>query len=153
MLKIIHVESGEYLEQVRLLFAEYGDSTGIHSSYPNYDEELSDLPHPYVLPEGSLLIALYKGQAAGCVALRKLGDGACEMKRLYVKPDFRSLKIGRVLAETIVEEGRKLGYTLMRLDTLASMVSAQNLYTSLGFRKISPYFEKKEESVFMELSL
>ena len=127
MIKIIHVESGKNVEYARSLFAEYGQSTGIHPSYPDFGEELSKLPQPYVLPQGSLLIALYQGQAAGCVALRRLGDGVCEMKRLYVKPDLRSLKIGRVLAEAIIEEGRRLGYRLMRLDTLASMVSAQNL--------------------------
>jgi ribosomal protein S18 acetylase RimI-like enzyme len=154
MLEIVNAQSCEFLEEARVLFAEYGEATDIHLSDQKFDEEIAGLPQPYIQPAGCLLLALYEGQAVGCVALRDFGGGVCEMKRLYVKPEFRSLKIGKALAEAIVEECRRLGYRLMRLDTLASMVEAQRLYTSLGFKRIDPYFEKVgEETVFMELSL
>jgi ribosomal protein S18 acetylase RimI-like enzyme len=154
MLEILRAESGELLEQARMLFAEYGQTTEIYSSYPDFDEELARLPRPFISPDGCLLVAMFDGQAAGCVALRNLSDGVCEMKRLYVKPEFRGHKIGKALAEAVIEEGRRLGYGTMRLDTLKTMLSAQNLYAALGFKVIAPYFYKpEEESVFMELTL
>ncbi len=154
MLEILRPESDELLEHTRRLFAEYGESTDIHLSDQNFEEEIANLPRPFTAPTGCLLIALYEGRAVGCVALREFGDGVCEMKRLYTKPEFRGLGIGKALAEAIVEEGRQLGYRLMRLDTLASMLAAQRLYTSLGFKRIAPYFYKAgEDTVFMELSL
>jgi len=154
ILEMVRVEQDKYCDEARRLFEEYGESTNIRSSHQEFDEELAHLPHPYVPPEGCLLLALYQGQVAGCVALRNLGQGICEMKRLYVKPKFRDKKVGKALTEAIIEEAERLGYRLMRLDTLTSMVRAQRLYESLGFQRIAPYFYKPdEETVFMELTL
>lgn len=154
MLKILRAETNDDFEQARSLFEEYAASLGIDLGFQHFDEELSNLPAQYSLPNGVLLLAFSKDRTAGCVALRKLDRGVCEMKRLYVKPQFRSLKIGRLLAEKIVEEARKLGYNRIRLDTLPSMTQAQSLYKSLGFREIAPYrFNPVEGTVFMELRL
>lgn len=154
MLKILRAETDDDFEQARPLFEEYAASLGIDLGFQRFDEELSNLPAQYSLPNGALLLAFSEDRTAGCVALRKLEGSVCEMKRLYVKPLFRSLKIGRLLAEKIVEEAQKLGYNRIRLDTLPSMTQAQSLYESLSFREIVPYrFNPAEGAVFMELRL
>ena len=154
MLKIIQVETGENLEIVKTLFEEYADSLGFDLCFQNFEEELANLPGCYAAPEGCLLLAMYRDQTAGCVALRKLSDDVCEMKRLYIKPQFRRLGIGRALAEAIIEQARKTGYTHMRLDTVPPMEVARALYAALGFKEISPYRHNPiEGTVFMELTL
>jgi len=154
MLKIIHVESGKNLEAVKSLFEEYAESLGFDLCFQNFDEELANLPGDYVPPEGCLLLAMYRDKVAGCVGLRKLSDGVCEMKRLYVRPDLRGLKIGRKLAKAVIEQARSVGYARMRLDTVPSMKAARALYISLGFSEISPYrYNPIEGTVFMELAL
>jgi len=154
MPKIIQAESDEELEQVRILFAEYTDSLDFDLGFQNFEEELANLPGDYVQPTGCLLLAIYKGQSVGCVGLRKLSDGVCEMKRLYVREQFRGLGIGRALAEAVIEEARKIGYNNMRLDTVPSMDVARALYVSLGFKQTSPYrYNPIEGAVFMELTL
>ena len=154
MLKIIRAETNDDFEQARLLCEEYAASLGIDLSFQHFDEELLNLPGQYSPSNGCLLLACYENQTAGCVALRRLDRGVCEMKRLYVKPQFRSLKIGMLLVEKIIEAARKLEYSRMRLDTLSSMVRAQALYKSLGFQEIVPYrFNPVEGTVFMELRL
>jgi|SRR3989304_1204629 len=154
MLKIFHAEVKEDIELVKTLFVEYADSLGFDLSFQNFKEELAGLPGDYAEPAGCLILAKYKDQPAGCVAMRKLSDGICEMKRLYVRPKFRGLGIGRKLAEAIISEARRIGYACMRLDTTPSMEAARALYTSLGFREISPYrYNPIEGAVFMELSL
>jgi len=100
------------------------------------------------------LIALWREQLSGCVALRKLEDRICEMKRLYVKPQFRGKGIGRALAEAIIENAREIRYHSMRLDTISSMDGAKALYLSLGFKKIAPYrYNPIKGAAFMELVL
>lgn len=154
MPKIIRVESGEELEQVRILFAEYTDSLDFDLGFQNFEEELANLPGDYVRPTGCLLLAIYKGRSIGCVGLRKLSDGVCEMKRLYVREQFRGLGLGRALAEAVIEEARKIGYNYMRLDTVPSMKVARALYVSLGFKQASQYrYNPIEDAVFMELKL
>ncbi len=154
MLKIVHVKADNHLEQARLLFEEYAISLGIDLSFQSFEEELANLPDGYTPPDGCLLLAICESQTAGCIALRKLDDDTCEMKRLYVLPQFRKLGIGKFLAEAVIEEARKFGYRRMRLDTLPSMKHAQVLYKSLGFEEIAPYrFNPIEGTVFMELKL
>ena len=154
MLKILQAETGKNLELTKALFEEYAASLSFDLDFQDFEEELVNIPGAYASPEGCLLLALYTGQVAGCVAARKLSDGVCEMKRLYVKPKFRGLGIGRALAEAVLEQARRMGYTRMRLDTVPSMNIARVLYVSLGFRVIDAYrYNPIEGAVFMELTL
>jgi ribosomal protein S18 acetylase RimI-like enzyme len=153
MLEILEGHS-ENLEEVRQLFSEYATSLGISLDFQDFDAELAGLPGDYAPPSGRLLIATSDGHAAGCVAMRKLNDEVCEMKRLYVRPEFQGLKIGRSLAEAVIAAAKKMGYERMRLDTLPSMKAARTLYASLGFREIAPYRHNPiEGTAFMELTL
>jgi ribosomal protein S18 acetylase RimI-like enzyme len=154
MLKIIPVTTKKQLMQIRRLFTEYADSLGFDLSFQNFEEELANLPGNYTPPEGCLLLAEYDGKAAGCFALRKLSDNICEGKRLYVRPEFRGLNIGRKLIEAVLTEARKIGYSSIRGDTAPSMQIAQALYASLGFREIEPYcYNPIEGAKFIELKL
>jgi putative acetyltransferase len=154
MLKILDAEKEVNLEAVRKLFKEYSDSLNFELCFQNFDEELANLPGQYVPPSGCVLLAMYQDQSAGCVAIRRIDEGVCEMKRLYVRPQFRRQGIGRALADTVIERAKKAGYSRMRLDTAPTMDAAKELYTSLGFRKISPYrYNPLKGAVFMELTL
>jgi ribosomal protein S18 acetylase RimI-like enzyme len=127
------------LDQIRELVTEYVASLGVDLSFQNFEQELAGLPGDYAPPNGCLLIANHDGQVAGCIALRKWEDEVCEMKRLYVRPQFRGLNAGRKLTEAVIAAARELGYKRMRLDTLPTMKRAQELYESLGFRQIPAY--------------
>jgi putative acetyltransferase len=154
MLRILPVENEKDIELAKTLFVEYADSLGFDLSFQDFDRELANLPGDYGPPAGCLLIADYRNQPAGCVALRQLSEGVCEMKRLYVRPDLRGLGIGRALAEAVIEQARKSGYTRMRLDTAPSMEAARALYVSIGFGRIDAYrYNPIEGAVFMELKL
>jgi ribosomal protein S18 acetylase RimI-like enzyme len=147
---VIAIEPANDLDVVRELFTEYAASLGIDLSFQGFDDELTTLASFYEL----ILIAHEGDRAAGCVALRRLDDTTCEMKRLYIRPEFRGHNLGRTLAERIIDEARHRGYTRMRLDTLPTMTAAIPLYKSLGFVEIAPYrFNPIEGTKFMELRL
>lgn len=154
MLRIFPVGTGEDIELAKGLFIEYADSLGFDLCFQNFEQELANLPGEYSPPTGCLLLAKYKDQPAGCVALRKLSNGICEGKRLYVRPPFRGLKIGRKLVEAIIAEARRIGYSSIRGDTVPSMQVAQALYVSLGFKEIEPYCHNPIKGAkFIELKL
>lgn len=145
---------------IAALLVEYAESLGFSLAYQGFEEELAELPGKYAPPTGALLLARVDGAAAGSVALRRLEPGICEMKRLYVRPEFRGARIdgvsiGRALAEGIVAKARGLGYERMRLDTVAeTMGVAMRLYRSMGFVEIGGYYESPVAgTVYMELVL
>lgn len=154
-LKFIQAATPAEIEQARKLFLEYSEGLGISLCFQNFERELAELPGAYAPSDGRLLLVLAGEQVTGCVALRKLGEGVCEMKRLYVRPEFRGLGIGRAMAHHLIEEARSLSYEVMRLDTLpVQMKEAIKMYRSLGFREIEPYYDNPVEgAMFMELDL
>ena len=160
MLKIYPVETDRDIAFIRGLLEEYvaswfEDGGPVHiKEFEAHKYQMNNLGECFGPPDGCLLIAKYNEEAAGCVALRKLTGDRCEMKRLYVKPKFRGLKIGRKLAETIIEQARKIGYKYMRIHTITALEEANRLYESLGFNEINPYeYTPRDDSVFMELKL
>lgn len=168
MIEILNAADQEQLGQVRNLMREFVswhrkrhlEDLGLIDEYfdvKGFEEELASLPGKYSPPEGKLLLALYNNQPAGCVALRRINELDCEMKRMFVYPQFHGKGIGRVLAEKIIDEARKIGYKTMKLDTSFRQVEAQGLYQSLGFKRIDPYYELPQKLedwlVFMELKL
>jgi len=152
---IAQAESPEQVEEARKLFLEYAESLGFSLCFQSFDKEVAGLPGDYSPPNGRLLLAKYEGKVAGCVALHKLSDGVCEMKRLYVRPEFRGKALGRALAERVIAEASAAGYSRMRLDTIVGkMDSAIALYRRLGFREIPSYRENPiPGAIYMELKL
>jgi ribosomal protein S18 acetylase RimI-like enzyme len=151
---ILHANSPALVEEARRLFQEYAADIRVDLCFQNFQEELASLPGKYAPPEGALLLARDDDQFAGCVALRKLEDEVCEMKRLYVRPVCRGGGVGRALAVRVIDEARQLGYGIMRLDTLAWMKPAITLYEQIGFRRIEPYcYNPQSDAVYMELML
>lgn len=132
----------ELVATARALFQEYAEAIGTNLEYQGFAAELAALPAPYVPPGGALFIAHSDDDLAGCVALRPLGGGIGEMKRLYVRPAYRSVGLGRQLVAAVVLAARQAGYTQLRLDTLPSMAAAQGLYGRLGFVETAPYNDK-----------
>ena len=155
MFTLKQVESEEDIRETRKLFDEYVDGLGVSLCFQNYDKEVAGLPGEYTPPDGRLLLASQDGQIAGCIALRKLEDGVCEMKRLFVRPEYRGDGLGRILAEKIIGEAREMGYERMRLDTLpGKMDRAIAMYRRLGFTDIERYYDNPyEDALFMELDL
>jgi ribosomal protein S18 acetylase RimI-like enzyme len=152
MLQIVAATAGDPLNEARSLFEEYAVLLGIDLDFQHFNAELRHLPGEYAPPAGCLLLAQWHNEPAGCIALRQLGDGICEMKRLYVRPRFQGLGIGRALAEAVIREARTIGYARMRLDTLPSMTRARAMYAALGFRETAPYrYNPIEGTAFMEL--
>jgi putative acetyltransferase len=139
-LQFVQADSPSEIAHARELFLEYAKSLGFSLCFQNFDAELASLPGEYAPPAGRLLLAEYDSSLAGCVALHKLGGDVCEMKRLYLRPQFRGKGLGRVLADRIINEAREIGYKSMRLDTVESVMKhAVEMYRRMGFREIPPY--------------
>ena len=154
MLVIKQALSEELINQTRVLFKEYANYLGFDLNFQNFDEELKTLPGNYSPPEGCILLAFYKDKLAGCVGLRKFKNDICEMKRLFVRPEFRRRNIGRNLSKATIQKAKKIGYKFMRLDTLPFMKEAISLYLSLGFKEIKLYrYNPIEGAKFFELKL
>lgn len=148
------VTSDPLLQQVRELFQEYQASLDIDLCFQDFEKELLDLPGKYAPPQGRLYVAFSDGLLAGCVALRPLQEEQCEIKRLYVRPQFRGQDIGKQLLKQVITEAQRIGYHQVLLDTLYAMTAARSLYYSVGFREIPPYcFNPVKEAVFMSLGL
>lgn len=147
---LIERAAGDDVDALRELFREYAAWLGPEGWFTDLDAELAALPGGY----DAILVARDGGEIVGCAAVRALEDGACEMKRLYVRPGARGSGAGRALAEALIEEARRLGFRTMRLDTLPTMGAAQALYRSLGFRESERYNENPVPGVlFFELEL
>jgi len=168
MVSVGRAVSSEQIQQVQELFTEYFDflRTDVDTDVADlndvpplagYEEEVATLPGHYAPPDGCLLLAEYEGKAAGCVAFYQLEDGICEIKRLWVRPQFRGKKISRMLVETLIEEAREVGYAAIVLSTVDILKEARSLYESLGFETIAPYFDLPEvmlaHEIFMRLDL
>jgi putative acetyltransferase len=151
---LIEGSAPHHYEMAGVLFREYAAQLAVDLCFQDFASELQQLPVMYGRPTGCLLLVMRGDRPVGCGALRKLSEGVCEMKRLYIRGEARGTGLGRSVAESLVERAAALGYEAMRLDTLADMASAQKLYRSLGFREIAAYYGNPlSNSVYMELSL
>lgn len=143
-IRLITPDSPEWLDATREVFREYAASLSVDLSFQGFEEELRGLPGDYVAPAGQLLLALVEGELAGCGAFRAITEvdyaNACEMKRLYVRKPFRRFGLGRMLAQALIDEARRSGYSVMLLDTLDEMEAARTLYETLGFEEVAPYY-------------
>jgi putative acetyltransferase len=143
-IRLLAPDSAPWLERTREILREYAAGLGIDLCFQNFEAELAGLPGEYAPPKGALLLALVDGALAGCGAVRALPDAdyadACEMKRLYVRPAYRQFGLGRILAQALIDAARQAGYSTMLLDTLDDMEAARELYASLGFEEIPPYY-------------
>lgn len=154
MVALIQAHGDEHIEEVRTLFREYSASLKVDLCFQNFEHELATLPGRYAPPSGRLLMAIDGTSAAGCVALQPIDKEICEMKRLYVRPEFRGRDVGSTLASAILTEARAIGYDRMRLDTLPRMKEAVTLYQALGFYPIPAYrFNPIPGALFMEIDL
>jgi putative acetyltransferase len=152
-MKLQQAATPALIAQARCLFREYRECLNNDNWFPRFKDELDNLPVPYSPPLGRLLIGCVEGKPAGCIAF-KVGETEdfCEMKRLYVRPEFRGIKLGRSLAELLIVEAGNAGYKAMRLSMIPAMEEAMGLYKSLGFKEIPPYrVSSCDGTVFMEL--
>ncbi len=153
-IRYLKARTVDHYRTAAILFREYAESLGFDLGFQDFGQELAGLPGEYSPPDGCILLALDGEDVVGCVALRKLENSICEMKRLYVRPEFRGLGIGRELSLKIIEVARSKGYQKMRLDTLPSMKRAVTIYKNLGFETIPPYrFNPIKGALFLELRL
>ncbi len=157
MLKIFPVKTNDDIEIARSILGEYlvwreSQKSISCQELQAFRKQLADLPAEFAEPSGCLLLAMYGELPVGCVGLRDIGDDICEMKRLFVMPEWRGRGIGKALAKEVIEKAKKIGYVCMRIDTFDD--AAKALYASLGFKKIEPYrYNPIEGVVFMELKL
>jgi putative acetyltransferase len=151
---LIEARSAEQVAEVRKLFEEYQKSLSFELDFQCFGNELDQLPGKYAPPGGALFLALVDGRVAGCVGLRKMDAEICEMKRLFVRPQFQGLGLGKALVAAIIRAARDRGYRRMRLDSVASMASAIALYRKVGFVEIEQYCENPlADAIFMELEI
>ena len=143
-IEVRRASTADHFARTVTIFREYAASLDVDLCFQNFEAELASLPGEYAPPGGQLLLAFVDGELAGCGALRRFSDAddanACEMKRLYVRPAYRRFGLGRLLAQALLDEGRRAGYSAMLLDTLDDMEAARELYASLGFVEIPPYY-------------
>ena len=152
-MEILQAITSQQVADARALFREYERSLGIDLCFQGFEQELAGLPGAYAPPRGRLLLAVDEAPA-GCVAVRPLEDAVCEMKRLYVRPQYRGRRAGRRLAERVIAEAQAIGYARVQLDTLPSMKEALALYRALGFVEIAPYYANPVPGArFLELDL
>jgi GNAT superfamily N-acetyltransferase len=156
MLTVFQAETAEHISTARELMVEYATWLEFNLCFQGFEEEMQSLPGKYAPPAGRLFLAFWDGRPAGVIALRALKDeGLCEMKRLYVRQEFRGHNMGRILAERLISEAAQIGYTRMRLDTVpGQMDKAITMYRALGFKETEPYYNSPVgQTLFMELSL
>lgn len=159
--KIQLVPAYSFKEEIKKLFTEYTDmliqgdpSFKKNLEIQNYDEELEHIEAKYGMPEGRLYLVYYHGKPAGCIGLRKINDCDCEMKRLYVRPEYRGKHIDEYLVSEIIRDAKEAGYSHMLLDTLPFLKSAINLYKKYVFYQIESYNDSPmADSIFMKLDL
>ena len=152
---IREAESESDIVAARSIFREYESWLGLDLCFQGFEDELNNLPGKYAAPDGRLYLARVGDSVAGCIALRQIDNGVCEMKRLFLREEFRGINIGRMLIEKVIDDARQIGYSTMRLDTFPpKMGKAVKLYESYGFHEIPPYYNNPNEGVlFMELRL
>jgi ribosomal protein S18 acetylase RimI-like enzyme len=154
MIQIISARTEAHYQSARILFVQYADTLGFDLEFQGFSRELATLPGGYAPPHGCILLAELNAEFVGCVGLRPLENKICEMKRLFVVPEFRGRDIGRTLACSVIDRARQIGYEKMRLDTIESMKAAKRLYLSLNFRPIQAYcYNPLENPDYMELAL
>jgi len=153
--RIVQATTADEIEHARALFTEYAAGLGFSLCFQGFDQELADLPGDYALPVGRLLLAYDDEQLLGCIALRRRDEVTCEMKRLFLRPTARGKGAGRILVDQILAAAREIGYQRMVLDTVpGTMDKAIELYRSIGFREIAPYYQSPVPgALFMELEL
>jgi GNAT superfamily N-acetyltransferase len=154
-LVICQAATPDDIEVARALFKEYEQSLGISLCFQNFDQEVANLPGDYSPPSGRLLLARVEDQVVGCIALRKLNDNVCEMKRLYLRPVARGKGSGAKMIDAVLTEAKQIGYSKMRLDTMPGrMDQAIKLYRTVGFHEIPPYYDNPTgRTLYMELDL
>jgi carbonic anhydrase len=154
VLELREVKTDPDFETLGQILIEYSESVGVSVCFQKFSDELAELRIRYSAPLGRAYLAFVDGDLAGCGGVQRLEDGVCEMRRMYVRPRYRGLHLGRKIAESIISAGRELGYRKMVLDTLPTMAVAQQMYRALGFREFVPYKPSEVTgTLFMELLL
>ena len=153
-IEINKINNEQDLEDLKQLFREYVGFLQVNLDFQDFENELLKLPAKYAEPEGAIFLAKINDLPVGCIALWKLEDGVCEMKRLFVKTEFQGLGIGKMLANRLMEEAKLKGYRTMKLDTLRRLQSANYLYSLLGFSETQAYnFNPEPDIVYFEKAL
>ena len=154
-IKFRQAETDADVAAAREIFREYETWLGLDLCFQGFEEELKNLPGKYASPKGRLYLATVGAEIAGCIALREIENGICEMKRLFVREKFRGRHVGKLLIEHLIADAKEIGYARMRLDTFPpKMGKAVQLYEAYGFHEIPPYYDNPNEGVlFMELRL